>query len=577
MVPSKLSLTQVTEKYSIWSELIDKDCGLNGISFRSLWAFKLMESINKEKAFLFATLLAFCLTSGCGRILRANRSSKESSAAAELGTTIGILADVIVPESIPVEGYGLVGGLNGTGSAECSPPIRTYLKQYILTQLPERIDVDKFIESHDTAVVHVEGVIPAAASKNQSFDVKVTTLPGTQTISLENGWLYSTELVLKGTFGISTRLLAKAEGPLFIDKIGTSKSDVKLAYVLGGGKVAEENTINLVIRKPDYRVISLIRNRLDERFGYGTAKAVSPGRIELNVPDKYRGTKQQFAEMVRTLFLDNRPESSQERIETLVGRLASSPNKDISEIALEAIGNESLGELSNLLNSSEEQVRLRTARCMLNLGSDQGLPTLREMAIDRNSTYRLEALQAIATAARRDDVSAISRKLLRDKDFDIRLAAFEQLQKINDFAVTKRLVARSFYLEQTAQTEHKVIFVSRSGQPRIVLFGAPIYCRDSIFVQSADGNITINASPGDNYVSIIRKHPRRPDVILQLKSSFDLIDIILTLCEEPLTKDKQERQGLGVSYSDMIALLKQMCDKGVITADFRAGLLSKIG
>ena len=66
-------------------------------------------------------------------------------------------------------------------------------------------------------------------------------------------------------------------------------------------------------------------------------------------------------------------------------------------------------------------------------------------------------------------------------------------------------------------------------------------------------------------------------MILQLKSSFDLTDIIMTLCEEPSTKDKQERQGLGVSYSDMIALLKQMCDKGVISAEFRAGPLSKIG
>jgi hypothetical protein len=577
MIPGKISLTQATEKYSIWSELIGKDCGLNGVDFRFLWAFKLMKSINKKKAFLFATLLAFCLTSGCGRIFRADRSSKESSAAAELGTTIGILADVFVPESIPVEGFGLVGGLNGTGSAECSPPIRTYLKQYILTQLPERVNVDKFIESRDTAVVYVEGIIPAAALKNQSFDVKVTALPGTQTISLENGWLYGTELMLKGTFGISTRLLAKAGGPLFIDKIGTSKPDKKLAYVLGGGKVAEENTINLVIRKPDYRAISLIRNRLDERFGYGTAKVVSRDRIELNVPDKYKGQKQRFAEIVRAFYIDNRPAASRERIKTLAGKLASSPDKDIYEIALEAIGNESLGELSNLLNSSDEQVRLRAARCMLNLGSDQGLPVLREIAMDRSSAYRLEALQAISTAARRDDISAISRRLLRDNNFDLRLAAFEQLQKIDDFAVTKRFVARSFYLEQTAQTERKEIFVSRSGQPRIALLGTPIYCRDSIFVQSPDGNITINASPGDNYVSIIRKHPRRPDVILQLKSSFDLIDIILTLCEEPSTKDKQERQGLGVSYSDMIALLKQMCDKRVITAKFKVGPPSKIG
>jgi len=535
-----------------------------------------MKSVSNKKVFLIAVLFFVCFVSGCSRIFRAGQSAKKSEELAELGTTIGMLADVIVPESIPVDGFGLVGGLNGTGSAECPPQVRDYLKQYILTQLPERIDIDKFINRKDTAVVQVYGVIPAAASKNQCFDVQVTPLPGTQTISLENGWLYRTELILRGTFGVSTRVLAAAEGALFIDKITSSKVDTKLAYVLGGGRVAEENIINLVIRKPDYRVTSLVRSRLDGRFGYGTAKAVSPNRIELNVPDKYRGTKQRFAEIVRTLFLDNRPESSRERIKTLVNKLASSRD-DIYEIALEAIGNESLDELSALLNSSDEQVRLRAARCMLNLGSDQSMPTLREIAGDGNSAYRLEALEAIARFGKRDDIAAISRILLGDHDFDIKLAAYEQLQKLNDFSISQRLVARSFYLDQVAQIKQKTIFVFRSGQPRIVLFGSPIYCSDSIFVQSADGNITINASPGDDYVSIIRKHPRRRDVILQLKSSFELANIIITLCEEPLTKDEQVYQGLGVSYADMIALLKQMCDKGAISAEFRASPLPKIG
>jgi hypothetical protein len=140
------------------------------------------------------------------------------------------------------------------------------------------------------------------------------------------------------------------------------------------------------------------------------------------------------------------------------------------------------------------------------------------------------------------------------------------------------LIARNFYLEQIAQTKHEGIFVSRSGQPRIVLFGAPIYCRDNIFIQSAGGDITINAPAGQKYVSIIRKHPKRPNVPpIQLKSSFELGDIIRTLCEEPFKKPAQGRLGLGVSYAEAIGLLKQMSDKGAVRAEFRAGPLPKIG
>jgi hypothetical protein len=462
------------------------------------------------------------------------------------------LAEVFSFDTIGVEGYALVGGLNGTGSAECPPQIRAHLRQYILQQLPQdRIDIDKLIGSRDTAVVLVQGLMPAAVSKNQYFDVKVVALPGTQTASLEDGWLYGVALRAAGSFGLTTKVLATAGGPVFIDTIDTSGTNKRAGYILAGGTVLDRYKISLALRRPDYRTASLIRNRLNERFGEGTAKALSPSHIELKVPAEYGEQKQRFISIVKATYLS-------------------------SEIALEVIGNKSLRNLAALLNSSDEEVRLRAARCMLNLGSNKGLKTLRQIASDRKSFYRVEALEAITAGAGRNNAAAISRKLLRDEDFAIRLAAYEQLRKLDDIAITQRLIARDFYLEQIAQTKHKAIFVSRSGQPRIVLFGAPIYCRDNVFVQSADGNITINAPAGQEYISIIRKHPKRPNVIVQLKSSFELGDIIRTLCEEPLEKTDQGRRGLSVSYAEGIALLKQMCEKGAVQAEFRAGPLPKI-
>ena len=66
-------------------------------------------------------------------------------------------------------------------------------------------------------------------------------------------------------------------------------------------------------------------------------------------------------------------------------------------------------------------------------------------------------------------------------------------------------------------------------------------------------------------------------MIAQLKSSFELGDIIRTLCEIPSEAGEQKRGGLGVSYADAIVLLKQMCDKGAVEADFQVGPLPKIG
>lgn len=534
-----------------------------------------MEIYEKKPGTITITLLICFFIAGCAGTVE--RERRELAPEIELGTTIGSLAEVFSPDLIAVEGYGLVGGLRATGSGECPTQIRAYLRQYILTQLPKRQDVEQLINSRDTAVVVLNGLMPTAVSKNQYFDVGVAALPNTQTTSLEGGWLYGAELKTGRRFGMTMKALATAEGPVFIDRIDAGKRDKTTGYILAGGMVLDEYKISLALRQPDYRIASLIRNKLNERFGEGIAKAVSPSKVDLKVPAKYRRQKQRFISITKAMYLSETPEITKERISTFVRKLAVSQDKQASETALEAIGKESLGKLPALLNLSNEQVRLRAARCMLNLGSDAGLDTLRQIALDKNSSYRAEALQAITAAASRNDAAAISRKLLRDDDFDIRLAAYEQLWKLDDITVAQKLVGRNFYLEQITQTEHKSIFVSRSGQPRVVLFGAPLRCRKNIFVQSDDGSIIINAPAGQEYVSLIRKHPTRPYVPpIQLKSSFELGDIIRTLCEEPLKKRDGGQIGLGVSYAEVIALLKQMSDKGALRAEFRAGPLPEI-
>ena len=121
--------------------------------------------------------------------------------------------------------------------------------------------------------------------------------------------------------------------------------------------------------------------------------------------------------------------------------------------------------------------------------------------------------------------------------------------------------------------------VYRSSQPRVVIFGAPIYCKENLFIESEDGNIVLNAPAGQKYISIIRKHPKRPNVLIKLKSSFELGDIITTLCEESIKKTPKNQTGLNISYEETISLLKQMVDKGAIkdeNVQFKAGPMPEI-
>jgi len=521
--------------------------------------------------------LAAFLACGCGQ-QNADKGPDDLSLEG-LGQTIGFLARIVAPQPVKVEGYGLVSGLRGTGSAECPPRVRAYLSRYIRRQLPAGggLNVDKYIDRPDTAVVLVEGIVPPMTPKDEYFDVLVSALPGTQTTSLEGGWLFETELKVAGNFGVATGIPADAKGPIFTNKLGDMKIDSRIGHVMAGGKVLGEYRMGLILNSPDLVTTNRIRNRINGRFGRDTARARTAGQIELSVPARYAGYPQRFVEVVRSLYLTQELELDQRRITTFVRRLADLPDKLPSELALEAIGNQCLDELSVLLKSPNELVRLHAARCTLSLGGDEGLLVLRQIALDKSSAFRFQALGAITAGAPRNDAAAVSRLLLRDDNFLVRLAAYEQLRQLDDTAVAQEQVAGTFYIERVAQTDKKVVFVSRTGQPRVVLFGTPISCRGNIFLGSADSDITINAPSGAKYVNITRKHPRRPDVIAQLRSSFEVGDIVRTLCDEPLKKDEEGRGGLGVSYADAAVLLKQMCEKGAVQAEFRAGPMPNFG
>jgi hypothetical protein len=496
---------------------------------------------------------------------------------AELGATIGSLADVVQPVPVAVEGYGLVGGLPGTGSAYCPAEVRAYLKQYIPTQLPtERINIDALLNSKNSAVVALQGVIPTMPSLGERFDVRVTLLPGSEATSIQGGWLYKAELVLKGTFGVRTRPVALVDGPVFVNAIGTAQIDPRSGYLLGGGKMQDEYVATLRLRTPSFRTASLIRNRLSERYGPKIAEAFSAGVIQVIIPAEYRQRKARFLAVIPATFLEVTNELTNTRVDTYVQMLAASKNKEACEVALEAVGRASAVKLTALLSSSDPEVRLRAGRCLLNVGDRRGLPALRDLALDPKSPYRLEAIEAIMISPLRADAVTLGQRLLRDDDVAVVLAAYNYLREIDDRFVSREVIGRGFLLEQMVQSSHRAVFVSRSGDPRVVLFGSPLACRDNLFVESPDQAVMLNSRAGQDYVSITRKHPTRPGIIGPVQCRRDVADVVRALGGEPSQATTGPLQHLGVPYSQVVAILEQMCAKDAVAAQFWPGPLPKI-
>jgi hypothetical protein len=78
-------------------------------------------------------------------------------------------------------------------------------------------------------------------------------------------------------------------------------------------------------------------------------------------------------------------------------------------------------------------------------------------------------------------------------------------------------------------------------------------------------------------VSLTLKDPTRPGVIGPVRSGFSIGEIVRALGSERQRTEAGHVMGLGVSYTDVIAVLEQLCAKDAVTAEFWAGPPPKIG
>lgn len=522
------------------------------------------------RLFLFFGLL--CLQCGCGdpppkevrRPLDDTRFSRSD--------TIGDFARLEVPMSVTVSGYGLVGGLTQGGSRDCPGHIRAYLKRMVRGKAKSDINIDALIASEFTTVVYLEAVVPVAALKADEFDVKVLCLSGLAATVLNGGWLYESDLRLLGD-DVSSPMVATVKGPVFVHEgLGSEAQPRKVGHILGGGRVTADPAIKLFLEAGDYQMASWVRNLIIRRFGQDTAVAVSADQIVLRVPLLYRRQRWRFFAMVEAMYLNQAPEVVKNRTMRLIGELASSQDRNKPEIALEAIGPACLTKIAALLQSSDEAVRLSAARCMTNLGSERGMQVLTTIATDPSSTRRREAIKAMGMAVPVEPVIGVLQVLLRDEDFDVVLEAYGLLARLSGATIDRTLVAGGFSMERIPHASHKTIVVTRKGRPRMTLFGAPIPFAPGRLFLSLDGSVMLDSRAEDGFVSLTRKHPTRPTVIGPLRCRAELGEMIRVFCREHLSPGAPGG-GLGVSYADAIALIRQMCDKRCVDAELWAGPL----
>jgi len=505
--------------------------------------------------------------------------------------SIGAQTLVSSADMEPLRGFGLVVGLNGTGSSDCPTVIREYLIDYLAKQVrpedkPERRrrpSPEALIDSPNTAVVEIRGVVPTGARRFTRFDLQVEALPGTSTTSLEGGILLPTQMrffdrAASGQGMLAGAVLAEGGGPLFINPFGkaaeaTSDADPRRGYVLGGGRALEARPVRLVLLQPSYALARTMERRINERFGQKpkAAEARSSGYLVLNTPPELARTPERFRQLVAHLYVDNQPAFCERKARELVSLAAGDgANHEHIALAWEGMGRSVIPQIQTFYTHGSVTLRFYAARTGLRLGDAAALPVMSELAASGGHSQRLLAIRELGDCDSPQAALSLA-PLLSAADQEIRIAAYEALLQRSHPAIRsvqfRHLTDRSqlsFILDVVECDGPLLIHVRRTRLPRLAVFGRRVPVTPPVFYAAPDDSLTIHTVEDSDDLQVFAKERGRLSEDIAVPPR--VVDLVTALADLPLKDEARPLRGLGLPYSRVVQVLAALCRDQTIPA-----------
>jgi flagellar P-ring protein FlgI len=193
-------------------------------------------------------------------------------------------------------GYGLVVGLNGTGDSLNNA---IFTRESLIGML-ERLGVnarDNSLRTANVAAVMVTATLPPFARQGGKIDVQVSTLGNAK--SLLGGMLLVTPMlgadgevyaVAQGSVA-SVGISARGQGASVTKGVPTSGRVAAGAIVERevGFELAKQQSINLMLRNPDFTTARRVAQVIDGFLNSPAAKPLDPSTVLVRMPQGFKG------------------------------------------------------------------------------------------------------------------------------------------------------------------------------------------------------------------------------------------------------------------------------------------------
>ncbi len=511
-------------------------------------------------------------------------------------TTITSICSLRGYNPVLVSGFGLVVGLDATGSSDVPPRIARWLENQMSkggfgqeSLNMGHMTPDQVIMDDRTAVVMVEGLTPPGATRGSTFDVMVSAVPGTQTTSLEGGLLYTTDLSFGGANvgSPSSRPLARAYGPVFLNPFvepdpmapgGSGAANARVGRILDGGIAIEHANLALILHQPSYARARRVADRINGRFRksqadkFPLAVAKDDKTVQLNVLRRFRHNPQRMLDLIGHLYMNPTEAFAAQQARTLLEELAKPDNHPYADHiahAWEGMGKLILPILRDGYEHEDPVVRLAALSAGARLGDLAAAPPhLSRIATgdDGPAAERATAMLGVLLGHNPDHarLRAMLRNLLNSDDARVRMTAFGALFETGERApyIIHRSYPGKFELA-LVRSDQPMIFVARHGAPRIVIFDQMLGFDYPLFASLWDNRLMIR---GDEDEMTVAAYYRPPGTTHGQTHQIapTVGNLVLLMANVPT--DDDPTPGFNLGYSEVVKVLRRLTRSGAVDA-----------
>lgn len=504
--------------------------------------------------------------------------------------TIGSLTQLRGYQPLLVSGYGLVVGLNGTGSSE----VPAYLRRWMINDMRKKgvgsaalgqqgITPERLLADLDTSVVVIQGLIPPGAVKGERFDVLVSCLPQTQTTNLAGGRLWTADLSIRGADPSMQfrRKLATASGPMYInpfDKKTPAEKQMqqqRQGVLLSGGIVTTDRQVELTLNQPSWQRSRLIADCINERFPkaptdrFDTAVPFDDLRIKIHCPARFAGRTEELLRLISHLYTQRSAQFGSQQAQRLVDLIAAQPHYAQDAIyAWQAMGKTVLPIIRHYYTHSQPAVRLAVLEAGARLGDEAVSDHLQQLAQSPDVSLRQRAAATLVHLPSSIRGARTLHNLLDDDEPSVRLTAYESLAQINDPLIQRIVIDGpgpdqfKFALD-LVPAKKPLVYIAQSRSPRLVIFNPLLGFEAPAIAHLWDNRLMLRAPDVGQPITVFYQRPG------QIEGQTFQIDPVVAkwvylLAHRPSVTRPED--GLDLTYGQTVNAVYQLCQQGVIPA-----------